>query len=576
MRRTGKWCLLAGALLCLAAPAIQAKSIALLVGISAYPRPDEKLEGPVNDVMSLREVLVKKWGFQPGDIRTLTDREATRARILQEIDALMTRSANGDEVLVYFSGHGVSQRGEPSLPLPHTSGAFVPFDADPAHGMQKLVDSLVVGRRDLRPRFERLDGSGRKVLFISDSCYSGQQARNVFGPGSSGRFRHWRAAPVDAGGDEFASDFSAGVRPKAEPFPYRDLLFLSAASDGETARDLAGNELRTSPTLDGKAHGALTDTLLRVLSGDIKADSDRDGKLDFVELHAAVSNFMHQRGYGHTPQRLPTVAEDTQGVGRRALFAGVASQPAAPVSAPANVPALTLAVGSFGGSSQLEQQLGRIPGIKPAGGKAADINVTLAGSELRLLSRAGDLLSAIPAADMKEATAKAVRAIEGRVWALRLQQLADTGKRAVLGFEAEPGTRGGKFFTDETLRFVLSPDKGGVALIVNVDGAGNITTLYPANAAETAPLAEGGKATVPADGKWIRVQPPYGTDHVFAFVFDKAPPQLDRLMHLQGLPASDKLATLLTDSLEQLRGRYAFHQFQLRTLPGQGLSGNPQ
>lgn len=574
MHRNARRLLLAVLLAAGLAPVAQAKNIALLVGISAYPTPDTRLEGPVNDVKSLHDVLVKKWGFQPADVRTLTDKEATRTRILQEIDALMTRSASGDEVLIYFSGHGVSQRGEPGLPLPHTSGAFVPVDVDGNHGLEKLVASLVVGKRDLRPRFERLDGGGRKILFISDSCYSGQQARSVFGIGETGsRFRHWRAAPLDAGVDEFASDFSAGVRPKAEPFPYRELLFLSAASDGEPARDLSGDTLRTMPTVDGKAHGALTDTLLRVLAGNIKADSNQDGKLDFVELHAAVSNHMHQRGYGHTPQRLPTVAEDANSVGRRTLFAtGTTTAPSVAAPATPGTVSLSLAVGSFEGSAKLAQQLARTPGIKAATGSGADLNLVQKGNELRLLSRAGDLLSVMPANDANAAV-RLGSAIEGRVWAQRLLQVADGGKRAVLGFEADPGTRGGTFAEGEALRFVLRPDRGGVVLIVNVDGSGNVTTLYPANAAEMKPLSAGQAAQLPADGSSIRVQPPYGTDHVFAFVFDSAPPQLERLMQLQGLPSSDRLATLLADTLEQTRGRYAFSQFQLRTLPRAAFAG---
>jgi len=176
-------------------------------------------------------------------------------------------------------------------------------------------------------------------------------------------------------------------------------------------------------------------------------------------------------------------------------------------------------------------------------------------------------------ANVANAAVRLGSAIEGRVWAQRLLQVADGGKRAVLGFEADPGTRGGTFAEGEALRFVLRPDRGGVVLIVNVDGSGNVTTLYPANAAEMKPLSAGQAAQLPADGSSIRVQPPYGTDHVFAFVFDSAPPQLERLMQLQGLPSSDRLATLLADTLEQTRGRYAFSQFQLRTLPRAAFAG---
>ena len=54
MRRISRHWLLAAVLFGLSVPAAQAKSVALLVGISAYPQPENRLEGPKNDVASAR------------------------------------------------------------------------------------------------------------------------------------------------------------------------------------------------------------------------------------------------------------------------------------------------------------------------------------------------------------------------------------------------------------------------------------------------------------------------------------------------------------------------------------------
>jgi hypothetical protein len=63
------------------------------------------------------------------------------------------------------------------LSLPDGSGAFIPVDAD-LNG-NNVLGQLLVGRTDLRPVFEQLDQGGRKVWFVSDSCFSGQQVRSA-------------------------------------------------------------------------------------------------------------------------------------------------------------------------------------------------------------------------------------------------------------------------------------------------------------------------------------------------------------------------------------------------------------
>src|SRR5262249_55896351 len=93
---------------------------AVLVGIndysaSSFPRTTEKvpdrqldnLEGAVTDVRILRELLVSRYGFEPGNIITLTDQQASRKAILSALDEqLIKPSKRGDVALFYYSGHG--------------------------------------------------------------------------------------------------------------------------------------------------------------------------------------------------------------------------------------------------------------------------------------------------------------------------------------------------------------------------------------------------------------------------------------------------------------------------------------
>ena len=79
---------------------------ALLVGINRYRLPGSDLQGCVNDVTNVRDVLLKYFGFKVKDIRVLADDRATRAGILKRLEWLVKKATAGDRLLFHFSGHG--------------------------------------------------------------------------------------------------------------------------------------------------------------------------------------------------------------------------------------------------------------------------------------------------------------------------------------------------------------------------------------------------------------------------------------------------------------------------------------
>lgn len=88
------------------------RKLALLVGINQYPeqvsdRSTYALNGCITDVQLQRELLIHRFGFQPSDILTLTDQQATREAIEAAFLAHLTEQARpGDVVLFHFSGLG--------------------------------------------------------------------------------------------------------------------------------------------------------------------------------------------------------------------------------------------------------------------------------------------------------------------------------------------------------------------------------------------------------------------------------------------------------------------------------------
>jgi hypothetical protein len=82
------------------------RKLALLVGINQYPR-SAALGGCITDVELQRELLIHRFGFNPSDILTLTDSQATRETIETAfINHLTEQAKAGDVVVFHFSGYG--------------------------------------------------------------------------------------------------------------------------------------------------------------------------------------------------------------------------------------------------------------------------------------------------------------------------------------------------------------------------------------------------------------------------------------------------------------------------------------
>jgi arylamine N-acetyltransferase len=101
-----------------------------LVGINAYPNPANRLEGCVNDVYLMSSVL-QECGFKPEEIRVVLDNRATTANILERLHWLLDNVKDGDERVLFYSGHGAQ------IPaygvhqeVDHLNECLVPYDFD--------------------------------------------------------------------------------------------------------------------------------------------------------------------------------------------------------------------------------------------------------------------------------------------------------------------------------------------------------------------------------------------------------------------------------------------------------------
>lgn len=136
---------------------------ALCIGINDYPGTNMDLAGCVNDANDWRDLLERR-GYR---VDVLLDREATRARILEALQAVITQAADDDSVVFTFSGHGSwlpdNNRDEPDA----RDEMMCPYDVMKD---QYLLDD------DLHGVFST-KGQGVRIYVLADSCHSGSVTR---------------------------------------------------------------------------------------------------------------------------------------------------------------------------------------------------------------------------------------------------------------------------------------------------------------------------------------------------------------------------------------------------------------
>jgi len=158
------------------------RKLALLVGINTYPPKSgiSPLQGCLTDVELQRHLLTYRFGFNPKDILTLTDAQATRSGILEAFETHLIQQAQpGDIVVFHYSGHG-SQVTDPQ-PI-HSDGlnsTLVPVDSErPAAPNKGAMVQDIMGKT-LFLLMAAL--KTENVTVVLDCCYSGGAKRGNLG-----------------------------------------------------------------------------------------------------------------------------------------------------------------------------------------------------------------------------------------------------------------------------------------------------------------------------------------------------------------------------------------------------------
>lgn len=146
---------------------------ALLVGINKYKIEGADLNGCVNDVTNLRDVLLKYFGFEITDIKVITDERATKKAIMEGLSWLCDGAKAGDSLLFQFSGHGsqiVDKNGDEYKD--NLDEILCPHDMN--------WDGTYIVDDELNDIFSKLDPLVNLEVIL-DSCHSGTGTRESLG-----------------------------------------------------------------------------------------------------------------------------------------------------------------------------------------------------------------------------------------------------------------------------------------------------------------------------------------------------------------------------------------------------------
>lgn len=129
-------------------------SYALLIGIDNYMGSDwSPLKTPVSDAKALEDLLLDKYGFK--EVVSLYNEDATREKIIDYLDRIAQNVAEDDNLLIFFSGHGVELGNE---------GYWVPSDAEGQERYELIPNS------EVKAALHKTNS--KHVLVMVDACFS--------------------------------------------------------------------------------------------------------------------------------------------------------------------------------------------------------------------------------------------------------------------------------------------------------------------------------------------------------------------------------------------------------------------
>jgi len=492
-------------------------------------------------------MLIKYWGFRAANVVSMTDDDnPSRARILAAIDLLGQQVRPGDQVFIYYSGHGTSSddlatRG---MGLDSNTGAIVPGDIRIGDAKQ-IYAQLIVASRDLRARFKAIEAKA-ETLVVFDACYSGESVKGIarshlvpryadFGLVAKGEVRK---ASAD---DEFAY---GAVKVSQDAYPYKELLYISASAKSERSWDIPSAMIKAHEidTYDHQAHGALTDSLLRGLSG--QADTDHNGLISYRELYQYVLQDVQPR-FSQQPQFLSPPSQPE--LPAKSLF-GSTEAPRASAGMPISG---KVRVKLDFDDIALTARIRALDGIEISN-TDFDLRVTRDHDRYSLIHGSGTLIREY----FREELAALIERIRLQPQVKALADYQIPKQPFNIALRIDPPAKEVFHIGDKQYMY-LTPDVESYLMLVNIDIQGRVTVIYPMEKAQTEPIASHHEVQCVQ----TEIEAPVGTEYLKAFAFRQQPKDFASWAGRSFLPTEPFFPALLDMVRRSADSQYRFISF---------------
>ena len=227
---------------------------AVVIGINKYPNI-RQLKYAVNDAKIFHDYLVLYNHIPAENVTLLIDQEATLTKLRSTLGThLKSKAGKDDMVIIFFAGHGATEKDVMSPDGDGLEKYLMPYDVDP-----KDLYASALPMREISHIFNRIQSE--RLVFIADSCYSGASGGRTIGVSGV------RANISEA----FLDRITIG----------KGRVIMTASGANEVSAE--NDELQ---------HGVFTYFLVEGLRG--KADADKDGLISVDEVYRYVSEQVPQ------------------------------------------------------------------------------------------------------------------------------------------------------------------------------------------------------------------------------------------------------------------------------------------
>ena len=250
------------------------KNKALLVGINQYPDPRNELRGCINDINDMFNFVTQiNPVYQKEQVKTLTNRQATKKGIVENLNWLLSDLQVGDQILFHYSGHGAQMPTQhPALEKDGHDEIICPFDFDWTAG-------TTLRDKEFAEIFKPIP-NGVHFVWISDSCHAEDLSRDPMDQSNRYRFINRPANLIPSIDASSSASSTSSILA-----PLNGALLSACASD----------QVSADAYIDNRFNGAFTHYLLKNLKAHAK-------QVPMNELIKLVNKDLAKNGYEQAPQ----------------------------------------------------------------------------------------------------------------------------------------------------------------------------------------------------------------------------------------------------------------------------------